>query len=294
MSFAKMKASRKKSLAQLNTELEKLNSGGSQQQNQVDDRFWKPTVDKVGNGYAVIRFLPAPDGESVPFVRLFTHGFKGPTGSWYIENSRTTLGEQDPVGEYNAQLWNSGDPDDKTKAREQKRRLHFISNILVEKDPGNPENEGKVFLYKYGKKIFDKLNDLMNPQFEDEEPVNPFDFWDGASFKLKIRQVEGYRNYDKSEFAAPKALSEDEDELEGLYNSLHSLEQFIAPDQFKSYAELKEKLERVLSGTPVVQMRDETPFKEDVEPEPKMKQVEEKVVDVEDDDEFAELMNSLK
>jgi hypothetical protein len=293
MSFAKMKASRKKSLAQLNTELEKLNSGGSQQ-NQVDDRFWKPTVDKVGNGYAVIRFLPAPDGESVPFVRLFTHGFKGPTGSWYIENSRTTLGEQDPVGEYNAQLWNSGDPDDKTKAREQKRRLHFISNILVEKDPGNPENEGKVFLYKYGKKIFDKLNDLMNPQFEDEEPVNPFDFWDGASFKLKIRQVEGYRNYDKSEFAAPKALSEDEDELEGLYNSLHSLEQFIAPDQFKSYAELKEKLERVLSGTPVVQMRDETPFKEDVEPEPKMKQVEEKVVDVEDDDEFAELMNSLK
>lgn len=252
--FSQMKSARKSSFSKLNDELNKMQSGGAQQSGP-DTRFWQPTVDKFGNGQAVIRFLPAPKDEDVPFVRVFSHGFKGPSGSWYIENSRTTIGESDPVAELNAKLWNSGIESDKDIARQQKRRLHFISNILVVKDPANPENEGKVFLFKYGKKIFDKLNDLMNPAFDDEEPVNPFDFWEGANFRLRIRQVEGYRNYDKSEFSEPSSLSDDDSMLEKIWEKQYSLQEFIDPKNFKSYDELKTKLDRVLgnSSKPVTQ-----------------------------------------
>jgi len=213
-----------------------------------DDRFWKPTVDKAGNGQAVLRFLPAPAGEELPWVRVFDHGFQGPTGKWYIENSLTTINKPDPVGELNSELWNSGIEANKEIARKQKRRLSYISNVLVVRDPANPENEGKVFLYKYGKKIFDKIKDVMQPTFEDEDPINPFDFWQGANFKLRIRQVEGYRNYDKSEFDSVSALSEDDAEIEAIWNKQHSLAAFLDPSNFKSYDELKQKLNAVLNG----------------------------------------------
>tara|TARA_R110000823_G_scaffold19701_6_gene60832 strand:+ start:4222 stop:5085 length:864 start_codon:yes stop_codon:yes gene_type:complete len=216
-----------------------------------DDRDWKATVDKAGNGYAVIRFLPAPTGEELPFVRYWNHGFQGP-GGWYIENSLTTIGQDDPVSEYNSKLWNSGHDEDKETARKQKRRLSYVANILVVSDPSNPSNEGQVFLYKFGKKIFDKLNDAMNPQFADEDPINPFDFWEGADFKLKIRQVEGYRNYDKSEFSSPAPVSDStgtvlsDDDMEATWNKQHSLAEIVDPKNFKSYNELKAKLNKVL------------------------------------------------
>jgi hypothetical protein len=213
-----------------------------------DDRFWKPTVDKAGNGQAVLRFLPAPAGEELPWVRMYDHGFQGPTGKWYIENSLTTINKPDPLGELNSELWNSGIEANKEIARKQKRRLSYISNVLVIRDPANPENEGKVFLYKYGKKIFDKIKDVMQPTFEDEAPVNPFDLWEGANFKLRIRQVDGYRNYDKSEFDGATPLDEDEDKLEQVWKSTHSLAAFLDPSNFKTYDELKAKLNAVLSG----------------------------------------------
>jgi len=244
MSFASMKKTRSSSLDRLVQESQKLQSGG--EKSGVDERFWKPEVDKSGNGYAVIRFLPEPNGEDLPWVRLFDHGFQGP-GGWYIENSLTTIGQKDPVGEYNSTLWNNGTESGKDQARKQKRRLKYFSNIYVVKDPSNPANEGKVFLYQFGKKIFDKINEAMNPEFEDETPINPFDFWEGADFKLKIRKVEGYRNYDKSEFDAPSnLLAGDDDELERVYNSMYSLQEFVDPKHFKSYDELKAKMDRVL------------------------------------------------
>ena len=219
--------------------------GKTETKSYADERIWKPTVDKAGNGYAVIRFLPAPEGEELPWVRYWDHGFKGPTGLWYIENSLTSIGQQDPVGEMNSRLWNSGIESDKQKARDQKRRLHYVTNIYVVSDPSNPDNEGKVFLYKFGKKIFDKIMDVMQPAFQDETPVNPFDFWKGANFKLKIRNVEGYRNYDKSEFDSVSQLAED-DALEAIYGKMHSLGEFTDPKNYKTYDELKAKLARVL------------------------------------------------
>ena len=214
-----------------------------------DTRFWQPEVDKAGNGMAIIRFLPGPsvDGDDgLPWVRVFNHGFQGP-GGWYIENSLTTLGQKDPVSEYNSTLWNSGIEANKEIARKQKRRLTYMSNILVISDPKHPENEGQIKLYKYGKKIFDKINETMNPEFPDEKPVNPFDFWEGANFKLKIRQVEGYRNYDKSEFESPAPLFDgDDDKLEALWKKEYSLKEFLEPKHFKSYEVLKAKLDKVL------------------------------------------------
>lgn len=213
-----------------------------------DDRFWALEVDKAGNGYAVIRFLPPTKGEDLPWVRIWNHGFQGPTGKWYIENSLTTLGKPDPVSELNTELWNSGTEANKEVARKQKRRLTYIANVYIVKDPAHPENEGQVKLFKFGKKIFDKIKDVMQPQFEDEEPINPFDFWKGANFKLKARNVEGYRNYDKSEFETSSVLAED-NELETIWNKQHSLSEFLDPKNFKSYQELKSKLEQVLSAT---------------------------------------------
>jgi hypothetical protein len=213
-----------------------------------DTRFWQPEVDKAGNGMAVIRFLPAPaaDGDdALPWVRVFNHGFQGP-GGWYIENSLTTLNQKDPVSEYNSILWNSGIEANKEIARKQKRRLTYISNILVVSDPKHPENEGQIKLYKYGKKIFDKISEAMNPEFADETPLNPFDFWEGANFKIKIRQVEGYRNYDKSEFDSPSQVDGDDAALEALWKKEYSLKEFLEPKQFKSYDTLKAKLDKVL------------------------------------------------
>ena len=248
MSFAKLKKQSKLgSLTQkLVKEVEKMNNTGG----QGDDRLWKLEVDKGGNGYAVIRFLPAPDGEDLPFVKLYSHAFQGP-GGWYIENSLTTLGQKDPVSEFNSQLWNNGTDAGKDTARKQKRKLTYISNIYVVKDPANPENEGKTFLYKYGKKIFDKLTAAMQPEFEDEEAIDPFDFWQGANFKLKAKNVAGYRNYDSSEFAATSALLDDDDAMEAVWKKEYSLAELVAADQFKSYDELKTRLGYVLGNKPV-------------------------------------------
>ena len=249
MSFQDMKKSRANAISKLTAAAEKL-SGGN---NYGDDRLWAPTVDKAGNGYAVIRFLPAKAGQELPWVRYWDHGFKGPTGRWYIENSLTSIGQEDPVSQLNSKLWNSGREEDKEIARAQKRRLHYVSNIMVISDPANPANDGKVFLFKFGKKIFDKIVDVMQPQFEDEKPVNPFDFWEGADFKIKIRQVEGYRNYDKSEFAsAAPLLGGDDKKLEGVYEQLHDLQEFTDPKNYKSYDELSRKLKEVLGeGQPL-------------------------------------------
>ena len=241
MSFNELKRSRS-GFDKLQTALEKDSEASK---SFSDDRYWKPELDKSGNGYAVLRFLPAANGEELPWVQYWDHGFQGP-GGWYIEKSLTTLGKADPVSEHNTQLWNSGEEANKDIARKQKRRLHYVANVLVVSDPKHPEFEGKVMLYRFGKKIFEKVKDVMQPQFEDENPLNPFDLWEGADFKLKVRKVDGYWNYDKSEFAASAPLSEDDSELESVYNKQHSLAELIAPDQFKSYDELKEKMERVL------------------------------------------------
>jgi len=245
MSFADLKKQSKLgSLTQkLVKEVEKMNNNGT----SGDDRLWKLDVDKSGNGYAVIRFLPAPNGEDLPFVKLYSHAFQGP-GGWYIENSLTTLGQKDPVSEFNTTLWNNGTDAGKETARKQKRKLTYISNIYVVKDPANPENEGKVFLFKFGKKIFDKLTAAMQPEFEDEEAIDPFDFWQGANFKLKAKNVAGYRNYDSSEFATQNALLDDDDAMEALWKKESSLQEFVAPDQFKSYDALKTRLGYVLGN----------------------------------------------
>jgi hypothetical protein len=239
-------------------EVEKMNtSGGSS-----DDRLWSLTVDKAQNGYAVIRFLPAPDGEDLPFVKVYSHAFQGP-GGWLIDSCLTTLNQKCPVCEHNGQLWNSGSDANKEVARKQKRKLTYMSNIYVVKDPANPENEGQVFLFKYGKKIFDKLTAAMQPEFEDEEAIDPFDFWKGANFKLKAKNVAGYRNYDSSEFAAPGALLDDDDALEALWKKQYSLNEFIAPDQFKSYEEMKKRLDSVMGSKGSRRVDEEVESEED-------------------------------
>ena len=235
----------------LQKELEKIaNPEKEKTSYQEDTRYWRAAVDKAGNGYAVMRFLPAIEGEELPWVRVFSHGFQGPSGRWYIENSLTTLGKSDPVSDANNELWNSGSEANKELARKRKRRLNYISNILVVKDPANPENEGKTFLFKYGKKIFDKINDVMFPAFADEQAVNPFDFWKGANFKLKIRKVEGFTNYDKSEFEGTTELFEgNDDKIEAVWKGQHSLQQFVDPSNFKPYEELKKKFDEIIGNT---------------------------------------------
>ena len=243
MGFKDMKSASGSNYQSLASEMDKM---AKKSESYKDDRMWKAETDKTGNGYAEIRFLPAPDGEDLPWARIWNHGFRGP-GGWYIENSLTTIGLKDPVSEMNSQLWASGSDDDKKIARDRKRKLSYISNILVVSDPKNPQNEGKVFLFRYGKKIFEKIQEAMNPQFQDEKPMNPFDFWNGATFKLKIRQVEGYTNYDRSEFAAPSAvLGGDDAALEKLWKKEFSLKEFTDPKSFKTYEELKTRLRDVL------------------------------------------------
>ena len=254
MSLDKLKSTN--NLDKLLSAVKEDNKDPSDKKSYVDERLWKPELDTSGNGYAVIRFLPAIEGEDLPWAKLFSHAFQGPTGQWYIENSRTTLGRgdigKDPASEYNTSLWNSGVETDKEIARKQKRKLSYYSNIYVVSDSKNPHNEGKVFLFRYGKKIFDKLMAAMQPEFEDESPINPFDFWKGANFKLKIRKVDGYWNYDKSEFEAPSAILDDDSAIERIWKEQYSLTDFTAPNNFKSYEELKTRLDAVLSGKQVV------------------------------------------
>lgn len=294
LDFAALKKNRG-SFDSLMKEVEKI-AMPTQGESQKDDRFWQPEVDKAGNGSAIIRFLPPPKGEELPWVRIWNHGFQGPTGKWYIENSLTTIGKADPVSELNTELWNSGIEANKDLVRKQKRRLTYIANIYVVKDPAHPENEGKVFLYKFGKKIFDKIKDVMQPQFDDEEPVNPFDFWKGANFKLKIRNVEGYRNYDKSSFDNIGPLMEDDSDLEDLWKSQHSLVEFLDPKNFKSYDELKTKLNAVLNASGATPRAEEVRLEDSVKPTPAApKQAAKKEVNFDDEDEslsyFAKLAN---
>jgi hypothetical protein len=243
MSFENLKKQSKLGslTSKLVKEVEKMSSTGG----GADERLYKPVVDKTGNGFAVIRFLPAPDGEELPWAKMYSHAFQGP-GGWYIENSLTTIGGKDPLGEHNRDLWNTGTESNKETVRKQKRKLSYYSNIYVVKDPTNPQNEGKVFLFKYGKKIFDKIMEAMQPEFEDESPINPFDLWQGANFKLKIVKKDGYWNYDKSEFGPSEPLLSDDDAMEALWKKEYSLAAVTAPDQFKSYEELEKRLKMVL------------------------------------------------
>jgi len=243
MSFSDLKKQSKLGslTAKLVKEVEKMNNNTS----SGDDRLWKLECDKGGNGYAVIRFLPAPNGEDLPFVKLYSHAFQGP-GGWYIENSLTTMNQKDPVSELNSELWNNGTDAGKEVARKQKRKLTYVTNIYVVKDPANPANEGKVFLYKFGKKIFDKITEAMNPAFEDETAINPFDLWKGANFKLKIRKVEGYQNYDKSEFESASPLLNDDEAMEAVWKKEYALSDMTKASEFKSYEVLKQRLDKVL------------------------------------------------
>jgi hypothetical protein len=250
MSIANLK--KKNSLDKLLNAVKEDTKDPSEKKSYVDERLWKPELDKSGNGYAVIRFLPAIEKEDLPWAKLWSHAFQGPTGQWFIENSLTTIGQKDPVSEYNTSLWNSGVESDKEIARKQKRKLQYYSNIYVVSDSKHPENEGKVFLFRYGKKIFDKIMAAMQPEFEDETPINPFDFWQGANFKLKIRKVDGFWNYDKSEFEATSPLSDDDKTIERIWGEQYPLADFTAPSNFKSYNELKTRLDAVLSGKTTV------------------------------------------
>lgn len=294
MSFADLKRSSSQTFEQLNAELSKLNQ--KRDNSAEDDNYWKPTIDKAGNGYAVIRFLPAPEGETVPFVRVWDHGFEGP-GGWYIELSLTTIGKEDPLAELNGRLWKSGLDSDKEIARKQKRRLSYHSNIYVVSDPANPSAEGKVWKYKYGKKIFDKINDAMNPAFEDEKPINPFDLWTGANFKLKIRNVEGWTNYDKSEFDSQGPLFNDDDKMEEIWKQEHKLQPLIDPSRFKSYEVLKARLDKVLgtSGKNLLNEEDRktaeaAPIREAA---PRQEPATSSSSD-DDDDDFMKLFNTLE
>mgnify|MGYP000005506439 FL=1 len=284
------------SLDKLRAAMETASPSDGAKKSYTDETMWKPELDKTGNGYAVVRFLPTPDGEEMPWVSYFDHGFQGP-GGWYIEKSLTTLNKQDPVSEYNTQLWNTGIEANKEIARKQKRRLHYVSNVYVVSDPKNPDNEGKVFKYRYGKKIFEALKEAISPAFEDEKAINPFDLRDeGANFKIKIRKVDGYWNYDKSEFDTQAPLFDDEQKLVDVVNNLHSLSGIIAPSEFKSYEELKEKLDRVLGLTgavtnstaeSVANDMEEVPWadvnKESVADEPVVASAESTPIDTEDD-----------
>lgn len=247
MDIKDLKARGRYDVAKL-AEAAKAASGEKKTNDRNNPDLWKPTVDKAGNGYAVIRFLPSES--DVPWVRYWDHGFKGPTGKWYIENSLTSIDQQDPLGEYNSKLWNSGNEEDREQVRKQKRRLHYVVNILVVSDPSAPQNEGQVFMYQFGKKIFDKIQDLMQPQFPGETPVDPFDLWNGADFELKIRNYEGYRNYDRSEFKSPAPLLDgDEVQLQATLNQLHDISTYIDPESYKSYDQLQTKLMEVLGET---------------------------------------------
>lgn len=260
MSFSDYLANRQSAMTNMVENLQKDINQGSRSGD--DDRIWKPKMGSDNTGYAVVRFLPGKDVSKTPWIRMYDHGFQGPSGKWYIENSLTTLGQQDPVSEYNSKLWNNGTESGKEQARKQKRRTSYYANVLVVKDPANPQNEGKIKLYKFGQKIFDKVMTAMQPEFADEDPMNPFDLFEGANFRIKIKMVGGYWNYDSSDFERPAPLSEDESKLEQIFNGQYDVHELIAPDQFKSYEELQQKLNMVLGEGPSAQ---ETQTAADVE-----------------------------
>jgi hypothetical protein len=273
MDLKSLRASRNTDFSKMTAEFEKSSSPGGDKKSYQDDRFWKPERDKAGNASATIRFLARTEGDELPWVKVFSHGFKGPTGRWYIEDSLTTIGQPDPVGELNMRLWNSTTDDQspaRKQARTQKRKLSYIANILVINDPKHPENNGKVFLFKFGKKIFDKIMDKARPTFEDEEPVNVFDYWEGANFKLRMKQVEGFPNYDSSEFESPSSISDDDEDILGVAKQQYVLAEFNDPKNFKSYDELKRKLDAVLSSENSYTPRAEA-VEEDFTPAPKVK-----------------------
>jgi hypothetical protein len=287
MDFSKLKKS-SSNLDKLTKALEAVNT--SSESNSDDDHYWKPELDKSGNGYAVIRFLPEPpqDEDGLPWVKMFRHGFQGP-GGWLIDDCRTTLNEKCPVCEHNTQLWNSGIEANKKIARDQKRKLTYVSNIYIVEDPKHPENNGKVFLFKYGKSIFDKINGAMHPEFEDEKPMNPFDLWKGANFKIKIRKVDGYQNYDKCEFDSPAALLDDDDALEKIWKQEYSLKELIDPSKFKSYDAIKARLDKVLglAGTtsPRTTVEDSSHmFETEVDEKPVAKKAPVKAPSIEEDE----------
>ena len=292
MSLDKLKSTN--NLDKLINAVKKDEKDPTEKKSYVDERLWKPELDTSGNGYAVLRFLPAIEGEDLPWTKLWSHAFQGPTGQWFIENSLTTLGNNDPVSEYNSKLWNSGVESDKEIARKQKRKLQYFSNILVVSDPKHPENEGRVFLFRYGKKIFDKMMEAMQPAFEDESPINPFDFWEGADFKLKIRKVDGFWNYDKSEFAAASPIADDESKIETIWKSQYSLAEKLDASNFKSYDELSTRFHTVISGTTTVgnvteQMEDEPIAKPVVDTKP----VESSAPQKEEEDDTMEYFQKL-
>jgi len=292
MSFSNLKKENKSIFSKLQKQLEDSTKVGT-----VDERFWKLQTDKAGNGFAVIRFLPASEGEDMPFVKMYSHAFQGP-GGWFIENSLTTIGKDDPLGEYNRELWNSGDESLKEQVRKQKRKLSYYSNIYVVKDPANPENEGKVFLFRYGKKIFDMIMDTVNgDELEDRAGINPFDFWQGADFKLRSKKVAGYPNYDSSEFLSPATLEDlDDEELEKVWNKQFALQELVAPDKFKSYDQLKERLDKVLGRRSApVEAPAPAPTVEDVVSEKPVFQKKEEVTEevASDDDDVLDYFKRL-
>ena len=276
MDIQALRKMRNNDFGKITDAFEKISNPSTETKSYVDDRFWKLEADKAGNASATIRFLPKTEHDELPWVKVFSHAFQGPTGKWYIENSLTTLGENDPVGELNTQLWNSGSDANKEIARKQKRKLHFVANVLIISDPKHPENEGQVRLFKFGKKIFDKIMDKARPTFEDEQPVNVFDFWEGADFKLRMRKVDGYPNYDQSVFLEPTPIADSDEEILAIANKQYRLGEFTDRKNFKSYDELKKKLESVLSGSGAAPKtaadlveEDEIPYK----PEPVAKSV---------------------
>lgn len=270
MDINTLRKQRQSAFSKVAAEFERAANPKSETKSYADDRFWKPEPDKAGNASATIRFLNATEGDELPWVKLFTHGFQGPTGKWYIENSLTTIGEEDPVGQLNMRLWNSGSDADKETARKQKRKLSYIANVLIVSDPKHPENEGQVKLFKFGKKIFDKIMDKARPTFDDEEPVNVFDYWEGADFKLKMTKVEGYPNYDKSTFAAPAPIADSDEEILEIARKQHRLSEFTDRKNFKTYEELARKLASVLdsgsaptASAAALAEEDEPPFEPD-------------------------------
>lgn len=267
--FNDIRSSRGSSIKKLMTEVDKINSGSAGGNSKNDDRYWQPEVDKAGNGMATIRFLPAAPDNDYPWARVFNHGFKNELNNkWYIEECPTTIGEKCYCCEQNSELWNTGVKENQDIVRSRKRHLQYICNIIVVKDPKNPENEGKVKLFKFGKKIFDKIKEAMQPKFEDETPIDPFDFWEGANFKLKICKVEGYRNYDRSEFESQSAVSSDDDEIESIWKQEHDLKEFTAATRFKSYDELKARYTAVFGGgsVPTAQQQAEDELNDFVAP----------------------------
>jgi hypothetical protein len=249
MDINTLRKMRTQDFGKISSEFDKIANPQSDSKSYQDDRFWKLEADKAGNATATLRFLPRAEGDELPWVKIFSHGFQGPTGKWYIENSLTTIGENDPVGELNSRLWNTGSDADKEVARKQKRKLAYYANVLIVSDPKHPENEGKVKLFKFGKKIFDKIMDKARPTFEDETPVNVFDFWEGADFKLRMRKVDGYPNYDQSAFQEPSPVADSEEEILTIANSQFKLAEFLDKKNFKTYEELARKMASVLEGS---------------------------------------------